>query len=79
MKPSSVRGIMERPAETAPTMTLVEWAEVVLPLLALGWGLCVVAVYPETLDVWVAQFDHWWPENDHKTDGRSDESTRHDP
>ena len=44
-------------------MSLVEWAHVVLPLLCLGWGLCLVAMYPETIDRWVARFDAWWIEN----------------
>lgn len=41
-------------------MTFIEWANVVLPLLALGWGVCLVALYPEAIDRWAAQFDTWW-------------------
>jgi len=43
-------------------VSLVEWAHVVLPLLCLGWGLCLVAMYPEAIDRWVARFDAWWVE-----------------
>lgn len=35
------------------------WAEAVLPLLALGWGLCLVAMYPDTIATWVAKLDAW--------------------
>ena len=44
-------------------MTFVEWAHVVLPLLTLGWGLCLVAMHPDAIDRWVARFDAWWTEN----------------
>lgn len=43
-------------------MTFVEWAHVVLPLLALGWGVTLVALYPEAVDRWLAQLDAWWIE-----------------
>lgn len=41
-------------------MTLLEWLGVVLPLLWLGWGLCLVAMYPEVIDAWAARLDAWW-------------------
>ena len=43
-------------------MSIVDWAEVVLPLLALGWGVCLVAMYPEVIDEWIARFNAWWAE-----------------
>ena len=44
-------------------MTFVEWANVVLPLLALGWGLCLLAIHPDAVDRWVARFEAWSTEN----------------
>ena len=44
-------------------MTFVEWAEVVLPLLALGWGVCLVAIYPEAIEGWIGKLDAWWNAN----------------
>jgi hypothetical protein len=41
-------------------MTVVEWAEVALPLIALGWGMCLVAAQAETIDAWVAKASAWW-------------------
>ena len=43
-------------------MTMVEWAEAALPLLALGWGLCLVATHAEAIRAWVAKFNAWWAE-----------------
>ncbi len=39
---------------------LIEWAGVVLPLLALAWGMCLVAIYPDVIEAWVAKLDAWW-------------------
>ena len=41
-------------------MTVLEWAQVVLPLLVLGWGMCLVAVHADVIGKWVAKFDVWW-------------------
>ncbi len=43
-------------------MSIVDWAHVVLPLLGLGWGVCLVAVHPDVIDKWVARFSVWWVE-----------------
>jgi hypothetical protein len=44
-------------------MTIVEWAHVVLPLLALGWGVCLAVIHADVIDAWVARFDAWWAEH----------------
>lgn len=41
-------------------MAVMEWAQVVLPLLALGWGVCLVAVYADVINDWAAKIDAWW-------------------
>jgi hypothetical protein len=41
-------------------MTIVEWAEVALPLLALGWVLCLVAIYPDAINAIAAKVCGWW-------------------
>lgn len=43
-------------------MSIVDWAHVVLPLLALGWGACVAARHAEAIDAWVRRLDAWWAE-----------------
>lgn len=44
-------------------MTIVEWANVALPLLALGVGMCLVMMNPEAIDAGVERLDAWWREN----------------
>jgi len=39
-------------------MSFVEWAEVALPLLVFGWGMCLVAAYPEIVDSALAKLDN---------------------
>jgi hypothetical protein len=49
-------------------MTFVEWADVVLPLLALCWGLCLVALHPDAIDRWMARLAARWTGNPGRVD-----------
>ena len=42
-------------------MTIVEWAQVVLPLGALIAGACLVWRHAAAIDRWVAELDKLWP------------------
>jgi len=68
MKASSLGSKLRDHGSRRHHVTFVEWAHVVLPLLCLGWGVCLAAIYAEAIDRWVARFDAWWLEN---VDGRS--------